>query len=249
VSEQVKVTVDGPVGIVEMCRGPHNFFDEGSIRELGEALVDVDGRPELQTVVLCSEGKNFSAGADLRGANEHTLRRVYRAASALFTTRKPIVVAVQGAAVGGGLGLALVGDFRVAARDARFTTNFARLGFHHGFGISVTLPALVGQQRALDMLYTGRNVVAERAMGIGLCDRVSDGDPRADAVVWATEIAASAPLSLQAIRSTMRGHLASRVLEALHEETAAQVALFATHDFHEGVSASIEKRAPDFSGT
>jgi len=241
VNNQVELSFDGPLAIVELRRGPHNFFDEKSLRELGDALVDADSRPDARTVVFCSQGKNFCAGADLRGGNEQDLRRIYRAAAVLFTTRKPIVAAMQGAAVGGGLGLALVADFRVAAPDARFTANFSRLGFHQGFGLSVTLPALVGQQRALELLYTGRNVGAHEALTLGLCDRLSEGDPRDAAVSMATEIAAAAPLAVQAIRSTMRGNLAARVVAALHEETAAQIALFATHDFQEGVSASLQK--------
>ena len=73
----------------------------------------------------------------------------------LDDTALPVVAAVQGAAIGGGLGLALSADFRVAAPAARFAANFARLGFHHGFGLRVSLPAIVGQQNALRMLYTG----------------------------------------------------------------------------------------------
>src|SRR5439155_742096 len=79
----------------------------------------------------------------------------------LFAAAIPVVATVQGAAVGGGLGLALSADFRVASPDSRFWANFARLGFHHGFGMTVTLPALVGQQAALDLLYTGRRVPGE----------------------------------------------------------------------------------------
>lgn len=245
----VATSTQGSVGIVEVQRGPHNFFDESGLREIGEALVHFDSVADVRAVVLCSQGRNFCAGADLRGVDQHILRRVYRAAASLFTTRKPIVAAVQGAAVGGGLGLALAADFRVAGPDARMTANFARLGFHHGFGLSVTLPAVVGQQKALDLLYTGRNVDAGEALAIGLCDRVATGDPRVDAIEWATEIAESAPLSLPAIRSTMRRDLAARVTAALDEEATAQTALLATADLREGIAASIAKRAPVFVGT
>ncbi|MEE2058442.1 enoyl-CoA hydratase/isomerase family protein [Rhodococcus artemisiae] len=245
----VATSTQGSVGIVEVQRGPHNFFDESGLSEIGEALVHFDSVANVRAVVLCSQGRNFCAGADLRGVDQHILRRVYRAAASLFTTRKPIVAAVQGAAVGGGLGLAMTADFRVAGQDARMTANFARLGFHHGFGLSVTLPAVVGQQKALDLLYTGRNVDAGEALAIGLCDRVATGDPRVDAIGWATEIAESAPLSLPAIRSTMRRDLAARVTAALDEEATAQTALLATADLREGIAASIAKRAPVFVGT
>lgn len=247
-TDVVATETQGRVGVVEVRRGPHNFFDEAVLHAIGEALVQFDSSPDVRAVVLCSEGRNFCAGADLRGVDEHVLRRVYRAAAALFTSRKPVVAAVQGAAVGGGLGLALAADFRVAAPDARMTANFARLGFHHGFGLSVTLPAVVGQQKALDLLYTGRNVGADEALAIGLCDRVAAGDPRDEAVEWAADIAESSPLSLVAIRSTMRRSLAAQVTAALDEEATAQTTLLATEDLREGIAASIAKRPPSFVG-
>ncbi|BAH31550.1 enoyl-CoA hydratase/isomerase family protein [Rhodococcus erythropolis] len=248
-TETIAVDVQGNVGIVEIRRGPHNFFDENSLKELADALVNLDTDPSVRVVVLCAEGKSFCAGADLRGVDQHMLRRVYRAASQLFTTRKPIIAAIQGAAVGGGLGLAMAADFRVAGPRARLTANFARLGFHHGFGLSVTLPAAIGQQYALDLLYSGRNVDAAEALALGLVDRITDDDPRTTALDWATDIARSAPLSLTAIRSTLRRDLASRVVAALDEEATAQTALLHSADFAEGVAASIGKRPPEFSGS
>lgn len=249
VADNIAVEVQGNVGVVEIRRGPHNFFDENSLKELAEALVGLDTDPAVRVVVLCAEGKSFCAGADLRGVDQHVLRRVYRAAQQLFTTRKPIVAAIQGAAVGGGLGLAMAADFRVAGPRARLTANFARLGFHHGFGLTVTLPAAVGQQNALDLLYSGRNVGSEEALALGLVDRVTDDDPRAAAIAWAAELAVSAPLSLTAIRSTLRRDLTSRVVAALDEEAAAQTSLLGSSDFAEGVAASIGKRAPEFTGS
>src|SRR6202035_4586819 len=101
---------------------------------------------------------------------------LYEEAARLFAARTPIVAAVQGAAVGGGLGLGLVADFRVAAPSTRFIANFSRLGLHQGFGITVTLPAVVGTQRAQEMLYTGRAVAGEEAARFGLCERLADAD-------------------------------------------------------------------------
>ncbi|WP_167138034.1 enoyl-CoA hydratase/isomerase family protein [Diaminobutyricimonas sp. TR449] len=247
-SENVRTSVEGNVGLVEVTRGPHNFFDEGSLHDIGLALIALDADEDVRSVVLCAEGKNFCAGADLRGVDRHGLRRVYRAAAAIFTTRKPIVAAIHGAAVGGGLGLALAADFRVAAPGARFTANFARLGFHQGFGISVTLPNVVGHQKALDLLYTGRNVSAKEALQIGLVDRLAASDARAKAIEWATQIAGSGPLAVPSIRSTMRRSISSQVVAALDEEATAQAALLGTADLREGIAASIEKREPQFIG-
>jgi 2-(1,2-epoxy-1,2-dihydrophenyl)acetyl-CoA isomerase len=167
----------------------------------------------------------------------------------LFAAATPVVAAVQGAAIGGGLGLALSADFRVASPSTRFAANFARLGIHHGFGITVTLPAVVGMQAALELLYTGRRVKGEEAHALGLCDRfAADEELRAEAHTLAAQIAASAPLAVRAIRRTLRGELAARVLAAARHEALAQAELFATDDFREGVSASAERRTPRFSG-
>src|SRR5205814_9260101 len=125
----------------------------------------------------------------------------YAQAVRLFVAATPVVAAVQGAAIGGGLGLALSADFRVASPSSRFPANFARLGIHHGFGMTVTLPAVVGMQAALDLLYTGRRVKGDQAHALGLCDRlVADGELRDAAHVLAAEIAASAPLAVRSIR-------------------------------------------------
>ena len=244
----VKLNIVEHVAVLELCRGPNNFFDEELLRELSASVLAMDERPEVRSIVLCSEGKHFCAGADLRDSTAAGIRRIYRYAFAIFTGRTPIVAAVQGAAVGGGLGLALSADFRVARADSRLTANFARLGFHHGFGLSVTLPAVVGTQRALDLLYTGRSVAGAEALELGLCDRVTDGDVREAAMDLAMEIGASAPLSLAAIRATMRRRLVAEVHSALEAEADAQAALLGTADFREGISASIERRTANFSG-
>jgi enoyl-CoA hydratase/carnithine racemase len=244
----VTTTRRDQVAIVEMHRPPHNFFDEELLGDLAQSLLAIDEDREVRSVVLCSEGKHFCAGADLRDATPASIRRIYRQAFALFTGRVPIVAAIQGAAVGGGLGLALVADFRVAGPEARFSANFARLGFHHGFGLTVTLPAVVGGQHALDLLYTGRSLGAADALAVGLCDRTTDDDPRGTAIELAARIAESAPLSLAAIRSTMRRRLVADVHAALETEAAAQSALLETGDFREGVTAAMEKRTPAFTG-
>jgi enoyl-CoA hydratase/carnithine racemase len=211
-------------------------------------LLALDDVPEIRSVVLCSAGKHFCAGANLEGMTAQGVRRVYRHAFSLFTTRHPVVAAVQGAAVGGGLGLALAADFRVASPESRFVANFARLGFHQGFGLTVTLPAVVGQQRALELFLTGRAVPGTEALEIGLADRLSPSDPREAAFELAADIARSAPLSIVSIRATMRRALVAQVAAALDTEAQAQAALMPTADFREGVEAARGRRSPVFAG-
>jgi enoyl-CoA hydratase/carnithine racemase len=241
-------TVADRVALLEMRRPPNNFFDEALLSELADALLALDEEKDVTAVVLCAQGKHFCAGADLRGMGAAGIRRVYRQALRLFSGRKPVVAAVQGGAIGGGLGLAMAADFRVAAPGARLTANFARLGFHQGFALSVTLPRAVGAQQAQELLYTGRSVSGEEAVAIGLCDIVAD-DPRRAAIELAGRIAASAPLSVPAIRATLRRSLVAEVCAALGLEADAQAALLDTADFAEGVAASVGKRSPRFSGS
>ena len=254
----VEVTVhDDGVATVELRRPEENFFDIELIRSLADAYDALDVDPRCRAIVLCSLGRHFCAGADLSrpslgppadggawGASD-----LYEAAARLIDAKTPVVAAVQGAAIGGGLGLACSADFRVASTQARFAANFARLGFHHGFGLTVTLPIIVGHQHACDLLYSGRRVTGEEALAIGLCERVVGPDELRNAAHHrAATIAACAPLAVRSIRSTMRAGLAERFRAATDHEFAEQDLLRRTADFAEGVRAAAERREPRFEG-
>jgi 2-(1,2-epoxy-1,2-dihydrophenyl)acetyl-CoA isomerase len=237
------------VGVVEMHRPPPNYFDAGLLGGIVAAIAWANGQG-CRAIVLCSEGRHVCAGLDFGATGTPTpesLGELYGRAVELMEGPLPVVVALQGAAIGGGLGLALAGDFRVASDTSRFEANFARLGFHQGFGLSVTLPRVVGHQRASELLTTGRRVGGQEAMAIGLCDRLS-GDPRAGAHALAAEIAGSAPLAVRSIRSTLRAGLTEQFADALRHEGAEQLRLMQTEDFREGIGASQQRRPPRFSG-
>ncbi|HEX7354441.1 MAG TPA: enoyl-CoA hydratase/isomerase family protein [Mycobacteriales bacterium] len=245
---------DDSVAIVELRRPPENYFDVAMIRALADAYATLDEDPRCRAIVLCSQGKHFCAGADFSGrraapVGERGAASLYVEAVRLFEAATPVVAAVQGAAVGGGLGLACSADFRVAGPQARFAANFARLGFHHGFGLTVTLPPIVGEQHSLELLYTGRRITGEEAARIGLCDRlVQQDEVRTAARALAAEIAGSAPLAVRSIRATMRAGLADRVRAAVDREDAEQSRLRETADWGEGVRAMAERRTPRFEG-
>jgi 2-(1,2-epoxy-1,2-dihydrophenyl)acetyl-CoA isomerase len=243
---------DDFVATVEMHRPPDNYFDRELIEELSDTYQTLDAHPGCRAIVLCAEGKHFCAGARLAdgvGGLDGGPRALYTQAVRLFEVTTPVIAAVHGAAIGGGLGLACSADFRVGCPDSRFAANFARLGFHHGFGLTVTLPAIVGQQRSLDLLYTGRRIGGEEAERIGLCDRLVPAEEVRDAAhAMARQIASSAPLAVRSIKQTMRGHLADQVREATNREAAEQERLSRTADWHEGVRAVADRRMPRFEG-
>ena len=253
--KDIGVSLSGHVGQIEIQRPPHNYFDNALINQIADALEAFDRDPACRAVVLCAQGKSFCAGADFAnrpstGANEGgSAKHLYKEATRIFRTRKPIVAAVQGAAIGGGLGLALAADFRVTCSEARFSANFNRLGFHPGFSLTFTLPRLVGQQRANLLFYTGRRVPGDEAVAMGMADVLVPLDEvRSAATALATEIAQSAPLAVQSTRETMRRGFADAAEQATERELTEQDWTRRTADFKEGVKAWGEKRLPNFEG-
>jgi 2-(1,2-epoxy-1,2-dihydrophenyl)acetyl-CoA isomerase len=240
---------------VEFCRPEGNYIDATAISRLADIIENLASDPQVRVAVLASQGRHFCAGARLDGASQHpgatdaAGSHIYHHAVRLFAQPIPLVAAVQGGAIGAGLGLALAADLRVATPSTKFAANFTRLGFHHGFGMTVTLPRVVGQQRALELLYTGARITGADAYRIGLCDRLVDpADLRTAAIDLAKEVATSAPLAVAAVRATMRAGLAEAVRNALVHERSEQDRLMATADFAEGVAASTQRRRPDFIG-
>jgi len=260
--KDIGVDKSGLVAVIEIRRPPNNFFDVALIHQIAEALETLDADEGCRAVVLASQGKAFCAGAnfgdgsalspDGRRPDELPQSRVghlYVEAVRLFRTQKPIVGAIHGPAVGGGLGLAMVPDFRVTCPEARFCANFTRLGFHPGFGLTTTLTEVIGPSKAALMFYTSRRVTGEEAYRMGLADVLVPQDQvRGAALKLAAEIAENSPLGLIATRATMRAGLADRVRAATDHELDEQNRLRVTEDFKEGIKAMAERRVPNFAG-
>ncbi|MEM7097414.1 MAG: enoyl-CoA hydratase/isomerase family protein [Pseudomonadota bacterium] len=251
------------VAIVELQRPPNNFFDFSLINQIANAFEALDDDPQCRAIVLASQGKAFCAGAnfgsgqsDGSGSQDfseegfrNTTGKLYTQGVRLFRNKKPIIGAIQGAAIGGGLGLSLVPDFRVASPAARFGANFVKLGLHQGFGVTVTLPRLVGQQHANRMLLTGRRISGEEALNMGLVDKLVHADElRPAAIKLAQEIAQNAPLAVMSVRATMRAGLADAIADATEHELKEQQWLRATDDAYEGINAVSERRPGNFTG-
>ena len=137
----------------------------------------------------------------------------------------------------------------MACPETRFAANFTRLGFHPGFGLTETLPAVIGRQNAAMMFYSSRRIGGEEALRLGLADVLVPQDQvRETAQKLAADIAENAPLAILATRATMRAGLADRVKAATEHELEEQKRLRATEDFKEGVKAMAERRVPNFAG-
>ncbi|WP_179284163.1 enoyl-CoA hydratase/isomerase family protein [Bordetella genomosp. 10] len=246
------VTSNGNIFTVTLHRPPENFLDEEMLIELVDALEDLDGNDSCRVTILASEGKHFCAGANIAKRLADGQRRathIYGHVPRLARIRKPIVACVQGAAVGAGLGLALMADFRAATAGSRFSANFNRQAYSPGFALTYTLPRVVGVQRASWLFYSGARIGGEEALRIGLIDRLSTSAHPGDAAVeLATELALSGPLAVQGTRELLRQHFAARVEAAIAEEMALQDRLRETDDYVEGVQAMKERRLPNFQG-
>jgi enoyl-CoA hydratase/carnithine racemase len=254
----IGVTMDGHVATVELRRPPNNFIDVALVTEIATAFEALDEDPQCRAIVLCAAGKHFCAGANLAQRLESEAagkpsdapgKHLYHEANRLVRTKKPFVAAVQGAAVGAGLGLALVADFRVGCSESRFSANFTRQGYHPGFGTTRTLPRLVGAQAAAWLFYTGERIDGEEALKIGLIDKLVPLDQvRGVAHEMAAEIARSAPLAVAATRMTLRRALETEFAAATEREFFEQTWLRGTDDYKEGVAAMNARRLPNFAG-
>ncbi len=244
----VSVEQRGHVAIVRFAKPPSNHIDADIACQLADAFVSLDDNPECRSIVLTSEGRIFCAGADF-GEGALATGPFYAEVMRLYRTRKPIVAAVQGAAIGAGLGLAVACDFRVSCEEARFSANFTRLGIHPGFGLSVTLPRLIGEQKAALLFQTARRIGGGDALALGLVDSlVPQENVLEAAIAMAEEIALSSPDAIQSVRATMRAGLADQIEAANRHERAIQDVQMASEDFREGVRAMSERRAPVFTG-
>ncbi len=249
----------GFVALCEIQRGPNNFFDVDLIRAIADSFDALDADDNCRAIVLASQGKHFCAGANFGSQSDAQQRAsrtqgapnpLYVEAVRLFGNKKPVVAAIQGAAVGGGFGLAMMADFRVGCPQARFTANFVKLGFTPGFGLTHVLPRVVGQQVAQNIFLTGRRIGGEEAALLGIIDTLVEQQAvRDSALALAGQIAENAPLAVMSVRSTLRGDLASAVKAATDQEGIDQFRLQQTNDHKEGVKAVAERRAGRFTGT
>ena len=254
----VAVTLVDLVATVEIQRPPTNLLDIDLLCALATAFETLDSEAACRAIVLASAGAHFCAGAHFQYLQGQAKQQTWAAEAGnplyvemarLYACRKPVVGAIQGAAIGGGFGLALVPDFRVLCPATRFAANFVKLGFHPGSGITSLLPQLIGWQRAMLLCYTGRQIGGEEAFAWGLGEVLTEqSNVRVAAVELAQEIAANAPLAVQSVRATMREGLVAEIKAATAHEYREQHWLRQTKDHKEGLQAVAERRPGRFVG-
>jgi enoyl-CoA hydratase/carnithine racemase len=174
---------------------------------------------------------------------------MYEPFLSLLDIAVPVIGALNGHAIGGGFGLALVCDMRIGARDAKFGANFVKLGLAPGMAISYLLPRIIGFPRANELLLTGKLVDGAQAEALGILNRAVDAaQVLPTAMELAREVAAAAPLAVRATKAAIRRGLELHIREAAHAEAYAQAESLATDDAREGISALLAKRPPQFTG-
>ena len=241
-----------------------NAMNAELIADLHAALDDVAADPSCRVVVLTGAGRGFCAGLDLGGyglpagavedegkpqAGLRVQQHIASLVPKLRGLRQPVIAAVNGAAAGGGLALALASDVRVAAESARFNVAFVRIGLSGcDIGVSWLLPRLVGASRAFELMLTGRLIDAAEADRIGLVSRVvPDGSVVDAALDVASQIAANSPFGVWMTKEVMWSNLEVPSLHAgIDLENRTQILALQTEDHREAVTAFIEKRPPQF---
>ena len=218
-----------------------------------DALEACAADPAVRVIVVTGAGRGFCAGADMESLQQigsnGVQHRERRAQTLALTVPKPIIAAINGACAGIGLVQALMCDLRFAANGAKFTTAFARRGLVAEHGISWILPRLVGPARALDLLLSGRVVLAEEAAALGLVNRAIEPDRLLDETyAYARDLAVNcSPASMAAMKRQVYTDLDRGVAEALPEADRLMVASLQAPDFREGVQSFVEKREPSFA--
>ena len=257
-SEAVRYHTDGDIGVLTLAR-PDNR--NSMTPELLDAFAAVSAAARADRSIRCAivtgTGKCFSSGADFKsnlqrdtaGAPHERSYAMYEPFLSLLDLEIPVIGALNGHAVGGGFGLALVCDIRIGARDAKYGANFVKLGLAPGMAISYLLPRVVGVARANELLLSGRLVDGGEAEAIGLLNRaVPAADVVPEAMTLARAIAANAPFAVRATKTAIRRGIELQVREAALAEAYAQAESLATDDAREGIAALLEKRTPVFTG-
>ncbi len=247
------------VGVITLNRGSNrNSMTPELLDAFAKASAAAREDQAIRALVITGKGNCFSAGADFKSnlqiGDESLLGhersyRMYQPFLGILDIKVPVIAALNGHAVGGGFGLALLCDIRIANIKSKYGANFARLGLSPGMGISYMLPRLVGVSRANELLFTGRLVLGEEAERIGLASQAIGGDEVLPiAMAMAKTIAGNAPVAIRLTKEALRETMNWDVRSGAYRESFAQAATLEMDDAKEGIKALLEKRDPRFLG-
>jgi enoyl-CoA hydratase/carnithine racemase len=256
--EPVLFEVRGKTAQIQLNRPENrNSMDSETIPAFRAALERAREVADLRCIIITGSGSTFCAGADFKSQlveskgrlPNDVLMEVYEGFLKVRELEVPTIAAMNGHAVGGGFGLTLVCDIRIANREAKYGANFARLGLHTGMGISYMLPRLVGVARANELLFTGRLITGAEAAEIGLANyAVSREEVMAKAWDLAREIEISAPMAVRMIKRSVQRGMGWNLRSAAEMEAHCQSRTLEMEDAKEGIAALLEKRTPNFRG-
>jgi len=251
--------IDGVTALITLNRPEAaNALNQQMATELADAVQKAQEAPHIRVIILTGAGeKVFCSGADLKErkgmdkAQWHTQHLAFeKALAAVMHCPKPVIAAVNGAAMGGGMELAMACDFIYAAKTARFALTESKLGIMPGLGGTQLLPRAIGTRRAKEALFLGRAFGADEGHGLGLVNRTCPPELLLqDVISVALAISGNAPLSIHAIKRSVDEGISQPIAQALKTELHYYNTLLDTNDRHEGINAFNEKRKPEFSGT
>jgi 2-(1,2-epoxy-1,2-dihydrophenyl)acetyl-CoA isomerase len=254
-------TIENGVALLVMNRPDKlNALNNELATALNRTFERIGHDESVRVVVLTGAGRAFCAGGDLgaigkgREANdtkqlEPILRAGMGAVLSMRTIPQPVIAAVNGAAAGAGMNVALAADLRIAAQEAVFGQNFSKVGLYPDYGGTYFLPQLVGPSKAAEMFYTGEMIDMATALRLGLVNKVVPGfQLEEETRGFAAKLAAGPPVAIRAVKQALFGSQKEALTKALEDEVRHQMHCFASEDCLEGIHAFFEKRAPKFMG-
>ncbi len=251
---------DGAATLVMNRPDRLNALNNELASALNEALGRIAKEETVRVVVITGAGRAFCAGGDLgamgkgreSGATqelEPLLRAGMQMVLKMRTMPQPVIAAVNGAAAGAGMNIALAADMRIAAEEATFGQNFAKVGLFPDYGGTYFLPQLVGPAKAAELFYTGEMIDAKTALALGIVNRIVPAAQLEEEVKGLTQkIAQGPPLAIRAVKKVLFANEKKELAEALEQEVQEQVRCFLSEDCSEGILAFFEKRPPRFQG-
>lgn len=230
-----------------------NALSRSLVEELGNAVGMIKDDGSARVLIISGSEGNFAAGADVAPmvdlspaeAEAFCFNDVFNTLEALPV---PVIAAISGFALGGGMELALACDFRICGKDAKMGFPEIKLGIFPGAGGTQRLPRLIGVGRAREMIYLGEIIDADTALQYGLCSRVVQGDPVEEAFLIAEKMASRPPVALAGVKSVINFGMNAGLREGIAHEQTAWAELFLTADQKEGMKAFLEKRKADYQG-